>query len=324
MCSEDPGFLSIAHIRHRVVVGRVLEVGRPHSIDKAPDVAYVDIEVASTIKGPAISSRIRVWDGYHATSCAGALSGMVAGTVVAVALSRADDPPSKAPDPTAPAITSGLGGHQSSPGPDDFFVGGCGTQWQVPNDGSSIDTLRRKIRSGIQETPKSRPSFPIVCSGAGSRSDQAPAPLLTVVESESPVVVATIQSYLGKHRTEPGMPDAMAVQVKEVLQGSFAPRQIRVRVNEGLCPPFVAEFPIGTSWVLHLYRGREHAGEYTISSFGEHWLPIENGRVRGYIVQGPNSASEITMELSELRWRFQEMAAGRRAMEQSWEGKTER
>ena len=166
---------------------------------------------------------------------------------------------------------------------------------------------------GAQSAAESR------CRGLPPASGQEP--LLTVIDSRSLVVVAQITSYSGEHATEPGMPDAMVVQVMEVLQGSLSARQLRVRVNEGLHPPYVAAFPIGTSWVLHLYSSRKTPSEYWISSSGEHWLPIEAGQVRGCIVQGPYNAPEITMPLSELRRRFEGIAAGHKTMEDLWKSK---
>ena len=163
-----------------------------------------------------------------------------------------------------------------------------------------------------------RSAFPCACD---EHAQQVAAPLLTVDFPMGLVVVAEVQSYWGQHPTEPGMPDAMVVRVTEVLHGALASKTLRVRVNGGLCPPYVAAFPIGTSWVLHLYSDRERAGSYSVSSCGEHWLPLVNGRVRGYIVQGPRDAPEITMLLPELRWRFQELAAGRKMMEDMWKAK---
>jgi hypothetical protein len=132
------------------------------------------------------------------------------------------------------------------------------------------------------------------------------APFLSVVEPTSLVVVAQVRSYAGKRHTARRIPEAMVVEVSEVLKGAIGAKRIRVRGDNGrLCRPYVTTFPVGSSWVLHLSPAPERTGEYMISACGEHWLPIAGGSVSGHILPDPRqTAPEITISLSELRGRF--------------------
>ena len=132
------------------------------------------------------------------------------------------------------------------------------------------------------------------------------APFLSVVEPTSLVVVAEVRSYTGKRHTDRKIPEAMVVEVSDVLQGSRGAKRIRVRGDNGrLCRPYVTTFPVGSSWVLHLSPAPERTGDYTISACGEHWLPVANKSVTGYILPDARQiAPEITMSLSELRGRL--------------------
>jgi len=144
--------------------------------------------------------------------------------------------------------------------------------------------------------------------------------MLMLVESDSLVVVATAHSYVGKDAAESDGFGTMVIQVAEALYGSVSTKELRIRVSNELAPLFVTSSRAGASWVLHLKKRRKLAGDYALFPCGEHWLPLEAGRVRGYIVQGASNAPEVTMSLSELRWRLQEMAATRKAREDSWKG----
>jgi hypothetical protein len=65
------------------------------------------------------------------------------------------------------------------------------------------------------------------------------SPFLTVVKPSGLVVVAEVRSYAGKRHTDRKIPQAMVVEVKEVLHGSVGAKRIRVRGDDGrLCPPF--------------------------------------------------------------------------------------
>ena len=153
----------------------------------------------------------------------------------------------------------------------------------------------------------------LACTGG-----QAGVGMLTFVQSDSIVVVATMGSYVGKDAAAWDGFGTMVIQVAETLYGSVNTKELRIRVHNDLAPLFVTSSSIGTSRVLHLEKIRKMGGDYTLFPCGEHWLPLEAGRVRGYIVQGAANAPEMTMSLSELRWRLQELAAGRKAMQDSW------
>jgi hypothetical protein len=63
----------------------------------------------------------------------------------------------------------------------------------------------------------------------------------------------------------------------------------------------VSSFPPGSSWVLALYRAEERTSEFAISTCGEYWLPVVEGRVRGFISPDPfQTAAPEDMLLEDL------------------------
>lgn len=88
---------------------------------------------------------MRIWDAAHATTCTIDLGAVTEGRVVAVVAWALTDPRPKQPDPSLPAATSRRRGHEIAPGAADYFVGGCGTQFELLSGPEAIESLRRRL-----------------------------------------------------------------------------------------------------------------------------------------------------------------------------------
>jgi len=151
MCDKDPTFATMMSVRPRVIVGRVLEQGKPYAQDDAFP-PFIDLGVVAIVKGPElpIGSRIRVWDGYFTTSCAGSLTKVRTGSLVAVAVVRQADPEADS-DPSGPTVTSGRKGRTLAPARDDYFLGVCGTHWETLAGEADVLRLRQQLAAGARD-----------------------------------------------------------------------------------------------------------------------------------------------------------------------------
>ena len=145
MCFNEPSFETMLQVRPRVIVGRVIAQGRPHS--NADEVAYIDVEVVALLKGGDPGKRVRVWDANHWTSCVADLRTLTKGTLVAVAAWRDGDPEPSGRDPSAPDITSARAGHEIAPAKSDYLMAGCGAQLEVLANKTAIQKLRQHVES---------------------------------------------------------------------------------------------------------------------------------------------------------------------------------
>lgn len=125
-------------------------------------------------------------------------------------------------------------------------------------------------------------------------------PFLSVVPQTSLVVAGKVVAQKDY---------SMDVAVQRVLAGS-APAQIRIQGDTGkACRPYVAQFPIGSSWVFALTvadepsqpaaagsapagsapAGSAPAGpEYQLSICGSYWLRVDGSTAHGDIGPGPS------------------------------------
>jgi hypothetical protein len=132
-------------------------------------------------------------------------------------------------------------------------------------------------------------------------------PFLTVAPDAELIVCGRVLSYhdVGKISR---IPQAMDVQVLEVLKGRTSSSRLRVWGDDGhLCRPYVTQFPVGTEWVLALGGpGSKPAMSPgpAISVCGEYWLRVKGDRVVGNIRDTANQQVSEEMPLAELRHRL--------------------
>jgi len=152
-CLEQPTFETMMRIRPRVLVGKVSMVAEPYAEgDDFPP--YIDLEVVSNLKGTnlAVGSRVRIWDGYFSTSCAGSLGKVQHGSLIAVAVMQGGDPDPVGRDPSGPGSVSGRPGRQLKTAKNDYFLGVCGTHWMPLPNQAAIEDLRRRLAT-TKSTP---------------------------------------------------------------------------------------------------------------------------------------------------------------------------
>jgi hypothetical protein len=103
------------------LVARVSSVGRPDdpTVGDPLDAPFVDVDVIEVIKGKEPRSRLRIWDGHFRTSCTAGLSGLEAGTLLALALS----PASRMPAEYLRLV-------KISPAPSEYMLASCGEYWR--------------------------------------------------------------------------------------------------------------------------------------------------------------------------------------------------
>lgn len=132
------------------------------------------------------------------------------------------------------------------------------------------------------------PAFGCSCSWGGGFLKTAPqCPLIirgTVIEHSNKVL---------------GKTPAMVVQIKEVLQGTASEQRLLIRGDNGmLCRIGVEQFTLGNEYILALNGpGSKPAydGGPAISSCGQYWLEVQNGKVIGAI--NPESSLGEKQEL---------------------------
>jgi len=105
-----------------------------------------------------------------------------------------------------------------------------------------------------------------------------------------------------RHEHDPA--PAMAVWVREVLKGGLLDSGMRVQMGDGMhCRPSVADFPLGSRWVLALNGpGAKPGPGWALSHCGEFWLRLEGDQVRGSF-DGERDRTR-TLPLAEFRNRL--------------------
>jgi hypothetical protein len=106
----------------------------------------------------------------------------------------------------------------------------------------------------------------------------------------------------------------MQVDVLEVMARQARKKRLRVAGGNGnLCRPYITEFPVGTEWVLGLYRAAkiDAVTDYSIKDCGTFWLQVVGGDMvegnvdeekRGDAVQ-QNTLDELRRRLSDAKSR---------------------
>jgi hypothetical protein len=124
-CSCDGALFFDGLVEHSriVILARVKGQGRQTlSTSSQPEVAFLDLEVVSVIKGSPVRPEIRVWDAYAGTGCGGGFEALVPGTLAGFVLAENKEPDSL---PDLWRMT-GL-----SPGAEDYLIGTCSEYWKV-------------------------------------------------------------------------------------------------------------------------------------------------------------------------------------------------
>jgi hypothetical protein len=104
----------------------------------------------------------------------------------------------------------------------------------------------------------------------------------------------------GPNPLDEPLPDAMVLEVQEVLKGRSALLKTALLVfgdNGYLCRPYVTMFPVGTRWAFVLH---EEDQETCISVCGEFWLKEVKGKYRG-VVEGRNPKRIRDLSIEQLR-----------------------
>jgi hypothetical protein len=102
---------------------------------------------------------------------------------------------------------------------------------------------------------------------------------------------------------------AMEFDVIETLSGKLDKSHIKVWGDSGmLCRPYIALFPIGTTWILALDSPNKGMGDedgYSISGCGTYWLEVVGDTVRGKISKSALTDKDPVEEISlqEIRSR---------------------
>lgn len=106
-------------------------------------------------------------------------------------------------------------------------------------------------------------------------------------------------------RHEVGPPPALVVRVREVLKGGLLDSGMRVQMGDGMhCRPSVADFPLGSRWVLALNGpGAKPGPGWALSHCGEFWLRLEGDQVWGRFA-GDQEDDLRPMPLAEFRNRL--------------------
>lgn len=116
-----------------------------------------------------------------------------------------------------------------------------------------------------------------------------------------------------------GKGNSLDVSVDQILRGREFREQVRLWLKaRDYCRPEVETFPVGTSWVMALYRITEEVpggfnadtpnisygriDDYRLSSCGGYWLELREGRVTGNLVDAPRweRAPKMTPVLLDL------------------------
>lgn len=116
-----------------------------------------------------------------------------------------------------------------------------------------------------------------------------------------------------------GKGNSLDVSVDQVLHGREFNEELRLWLKaRDYCRPDVGEFPIGSRWVMALYRITEEVpggfnvdtpnisygriGDYRLSSCGGYWLQLHGDRVTGNLVNAPRweRAPKMTPVLLDL------------------------
>ncbi|MDO8863858.1 delta-aminolevulinic acid dehydratase [Haliea sp. E1-2-M8] len=116
-----------------------------------------------------------------------------------------------------------------------------------------------------------------------------------------------------------GKGNSLDVTVDRILRGREFKEEVRLWLKaRDYCRPEAKEFPVGTRWVLALYRITEEVpggfnpdtpnlsygriDDYRLSSCGGYWLEIQEDRVTGNLVDAPRweRAPKMTPVLLEL------------------------
>lgn len=101
-----------------------------------------------------------------------------------------------------------------------------------------------------------------------------------------------------------GKGNSLDVTVDQLLHGREFNEEVRLWMKaRDYCRPDAEEFPIGTRWVMALYRITEEVpggfnadtpnisygriGDYRLSSCGGYWLQLHENRVTGNLVNAP-------------------------------------
>ncbi len=131
------------------------------------------------------------------------------------------------------------------------------------------------------------------------------------VQAETDLVVAV--TVLG------GKGNSLDVSVDRILRGREFQEEVRLWLKaRDYCRPEAEEFPVGTRWVMALYRIAEEVpggfnpdtpnisygriGDYRLSSCGGYWLELHEDRVIGNLVNAPRweRAPKMTPVLLDL------------------------
>ena len=134
------------------------------------------------------------------------------------------------------------------------------------------------------------------------------------VASEAPLTVRG--RVLRQAPRAGGPPQAMEVEVLEVFRGTAPGRTLRVWGDDGwLCRVGLAQFPVGTQWILALDGPGSKPGTtpgHAVSSCGQHWLRVDGDTVQGPLEPWHDAGAPVTTTLVEFRARFrEEMRRGR-------------
>lgn len=109
-----------------------------------------------------------------------------------------------------------------------------------------------------------------------------------------------------------GKGNSLDVTVDQLLHGREFNEEVRLWLKaRDYCRPDAGEFPIGTRWVMALYRITEEVpggfnantpnisygriGDYRLSSCGGYWLQLHEDRVTGNLVNAPRWEREPKM-----------------------------
>tara|TARA_R110002110_G_scaffold90705_1_gene235751 strand:+ start:10046 stop:10681 length:636 start_codon:yes stop_codon:yes gene_type:complete len=131
------------------------------------------------------------------------------------------------------------------------------------------------------------------------------------VEAQTDLVAAV--TVLG------GKGNSLDVTVDRILRGREFNEKVRLWLKaRDYCRPDAEEFPVGTRWVMALYRIAEEVpggfdpdtpnisygrlGDYRLSSCGGYWLELHEDRVTGNLVNAPRweRAPKMTPVLLDL------------------------
>ena len=109
-----------------------------------------------------------------------------------------------------------------------------------------------------------------------------------------------------------GKGNSVDLTIDRLLRGDAAVADIRIWLKSGdYCRPEPEEFPVGSEWVMALFRIKEdvkggfsphtpnvsygRVGDYFLSSCGGYWLSLHDNWVTGNLVQAPRWVREPKM-----------------------------